>query len=535
VAVQIESRGQVQDFLDVLRRRVWQVALPALFVIVIGACLATIVPRKFLAETQLELRQVGPSLVGKEGQNAQFQILAPARIKKVVEDLRSPVYLAFSETDRREFLAKIQKNLRVRLNSPGSQSSIFITISYTDVDRAWAGSFLTALRDDWKDDVLELDRNKLKDEMQRLGVERGKLEKQFLKEEEDLAELKRKNAISPTQPIPGAGGQRSEDPDYDRLQSAKTQLFLTDLALGNTQARILQLEKRLADLPEMISREQLVAGVGHEKEIEAIETRILDLTEKLRGYGKANFRYQRTLNEIGALERKKAGLEGLVTGSELTSHPVPNPERITVRKEIETAKDEEATHAAAHKLLAATIATTQITVSELHDVYREVREREERIGRLKVDLVDAERSYQKKVQEVELTEGPGSNPFAILEEIHVPPKPTEPNPWFIVAFSIVAGLGAGVGLAVGLEYSKSCFRSIYDISRVMVVPVLGNINTIVTRREARLRRTRRLAVACASALILGSLSFVTWAWTAESGFLSPSLRNAIEDLRSALK
>jgi hypothetical protein len=69
----------------------------------------------------------------------------------------------------------------------------------------------------------------------------------------------------------------------------------------------------------------------------------------------------------------------------------------------------------------------------------------------------------------------------------------------------------------------------------MVVPVLGNINGIVTRREARSRRTRRLVVGAASFLFLGSLAFVTWAWSAESALLSPSLRNAIEDLRSALK
>ena len=52
----------------------------------------------------------------------------------------------------------------VRPDFPGNQSSVFITILYTHVDRIWAGTFLRALRDDWKDDVLEQDRNKLKDE-----------------------------------------------------------------------------------------------------------------------------------------------------------------------------------------------------------------------------------------------------------------------------------------------------------------------------------------------------------------------------------
>jgi hypothetical protein len=190
---------------------------------------------------------------------------------------------------------------------------------------------------------------------------------------------------------------------------------------------------------------------------------------------------------------------------------------------------------AERRVLEDAIKSQNQTVADLHDAYREVREREDRIGRLQANLKRVDGLYQDRVQQVELSEGPRGNPFAILEEVSVPPKPTEPNPLMLVAFSIAAGLGIGVGLAVLLEYSKSCFRSVYDVSRVMVVPVLGNINSIVTRREAKLRRTRRLAVGAASFLLLGSLSFVTWAWSAESALLSPSLRNAIEDLRSALK
>jgi len=104
-----------------------------------------------------------------------------------------------------------------------------------------------------------------------------------------------------------------------------------------------------------------------------------------------------------------------------------------------------------------------------------------------------------------------------------------------VVASLLGGIALGLAVAFLAEFSKSCFRSVYDVSRVMVTPVLGNINSIVTRREAKIRRTRRLVVGAASFLFLGSLGFVTWAWSAESALLTPSLRNAIEDLRSALK
>lgn len=532
MAVPIEARGQIQDFLDVLRRRAWQIAVPAVFVIVIGSCFTAIVPRKFLARTQLELRQVGAQGVGKEGLNAQFQVKAPARIKRVVEDLKDPVYLALEEPRRIEFLRDVQKNLRVDIQA---QSSIFITLSYADVDRSWSGTLLRALRDDWKEDVLERDKNKLKDERQKLGNERENLEKRLERDLEELANLKRIHGISATQPIPGVSEGRSEDPEFDRLQEAKNQLFETQVSLGKARSMVETLEKRLKDLPERLSSEEVVAGVGHGAEIRKIETEILDLQEVLRGYGRAHTRYQLIQNQIATKEQRKLDLESLVTRGELTRLTVANPEWGELQKEVADARQEVTTLEAAQRILVGAITDSQQTVADLHDAYKEVREREDRISRLQANLKNIDGRYQDRVQQVELSEGPRGDPFAILEEISVPPKPTEPNPLMLVAFSIVTGLGLGVGLAVLLEYSKTCFRSVYDVSRVMVVPVLGNINSIVTRREARIRRTRRLLVGAASFLLLGSLGFVTWAWSAESALLTPSLRNAIEDLRSALK
>jgi uncharacterized protein involved in exopolysaccharide biosynthesis len=278
-------------------------------------------------------------------------------------------------------------------------------------------------------------------------------------------------------------------------------------------------------------------GATHAQEIQETDSKILALQRKLRGYKPANSHYQQIQEETRALERHREDLEGLVTGSELTTVPVDNPRRGILRQEIEDANSEVAALEAKAKSLRATIDDEEATVRDLHEVYLQINLGEERSGRLKNDLAEADSRYQTKVQEAEVAQGPRSNPFAILEEVNVPPKATEPNPWLVVAFSIAAGLGLGVGIAVLLEYTKSCFRSVYDISRVMAAPVLGNINTIVTHKETRQRLTRRVVVGSASALILGSLAFVTWAWAhdQDTGLLSPALRKAIEGLRTALK
>jgi len=537
MAVPIEARGQFQEFLDVLRRRAWQISVPAVFVITIGSCLAVIIPRKFLAKTQLELRQVGLSPISKEGQNAKFQVKAPARIKKVVEELRNPVYQALLETDRREFLKTIDKNLDVQWTAPGQQSSIFITLTYTDLNRGWAGTFLKALREDWTDDVLELDRKKLEEGVRRLGEERDKLLRNYEKEEDALADLKKRNGLSAMQSVPGTGILGGGDPEYDRLQAHKSLMsqIVTDLA--ERRGQIAYKSKLLEKLPERITSEKIVPGSTHASEIRETELRILALEDKLREYKPQHPNFQKLQIEIRDLERRREDLEGLVTASQLTTVMEENPQRAALRRQIEDAEAEVAALEAKRKSLAENILEETKVVQDRHQAFRDVSLAMERINRMKDALIETEGRYQLRVQDAELSKGPRSNPFVILEEINVPNKATEPNPWIVVAFSVVAGLGLGIGLAVLLEFSKSCFRSVYDISRVMATPVLGNINTIVTHRETRQRLTRRLAVGAASFLLLGSLCFVTWAWAQEqdSRFLSPPLRRAIEGLRSVLK
>lgn len=538
MAVQIEARGQIQDFLDVLRRRAWQIAVPAIFVITLGSCLAVIIPRKFLAKTQVEVRQTGPTLVGKEGQNASFQIIAPERIKSVVEEkLRPPAYQAMDETDRREFLKDVAKNLTVLPNVGGQQSSIFITIRYTDVDRVFAGDLLRALRDDWQTDVLDQDKNRLQEEKQRLGNEVENMKNRLEKEEDELSTLRKENGLSAMQPVPGTATNQTADPEYDQLQLHRSLFASYELELAGLQGQ----RKRLADqektTPERVPSEKLLKGTSHEKDIADVQSKLRAANEKLREYKPLHSGYVITRELIRSLEERLEELQGTTTSSSLATIEVENPAYTELQAKIGEVEGKIADLQAKRAGLEKMIRTEEINVGSLHEVYKKVRILEEQIHIHQESLKTAELAHQAKVREAAIASSPKNNPFAILEEVNVPLKATEPNPWLIVILSIAGGLGIGIGLAVLLEYTKSCFRSVYDVSRVLPVPILGNINRIVTKRETKQRLARRLVVGAASLLVLGSVAFVTWAWAhdQESGLLSPALRKAIEGLRAALK
>ncbi len=538
MAVQIESRGQIQDFLDVLRRRAWQIVVPAIFVITIGSCLAVIIPRKFLAKTQIEVRQTGPTLVGKEGQNANFQIKAPERIKSVIEEkLRPPAYQALSEADRTDFLKDVVKNLQVNPTPAGPTGSIFVTITYTDVDRVFAKDLLRALSEDWQKDVLEQDKNRLKEEKELLGRERDNIDDKLGREEETLSTLRKDNGLSAMQPVPGTATQQTEDPEYNRLQQHRSQVSEIDLKLANLRGKKAKLEESAKLLPQTVPSSKVLAGATHEREIAQVEADIAKNKEKLKEYKPPHSEYAITKNKIAQLQQRLEDLEGSVTESALATIDVQNPAVAEIQSQIATTDGEIAGYDQEKQSLVETIKQETDNVAALHEVYRKVRLAEERITVLKAGLSAADVKYRNKLTEFMTASSPKNNPFAIIEEVNAPLKATEPNPWLIVALSVAAGLGIGTGVAVLLEYTKSCFRSVVDVSRVLPVPILGNINRIVTRRETKHRLTRRLVVAATSILVLGTLAFVTWAWAhdQDSGLLSPALRKAIEGLRAALK
>src|SRR5262249_12856330 len=73
--------------------------------------------------------------------------------------------------------------------------------------------------------------------------------------------------------------------------------------------------------------------------------------------------------------------------------------------------------------------------------------------------------------------------------ISQPPIPvsasTTPNPYLIAIASVIGGMALGVGVALFSEFARSSYRSVGELASVMSVPVLGAIDTIVTRRERR--------------------------------------------------
>jgi capsular polysaccharide biosynthesis protein len=539
MAVQIETQGQLAEFLEILGRRRWQMALPALLVLSLGVTLAVLIPKKYLVSTQIEVRPVNvnlsQALAGREAENAPNQIRAPERIRALLARLKDEEYLALGPIDQEEFLKDVRDDLRVRVERPPNATSSFVQIEYMDMNPKRAVQVLKALRDDWKQDVMDNEKNKADKEAQDLGEKVRQLELAIKAEEDTVSGLKQRNNISATQAIPGGRDQRAEDPEYQRLQKQKDELAARSIALVEAEERVANLERQLTETPERLSEAQLLAGNSNTEELASIETQMVDLDAELRRFKPPASGYKKTLDKRKELEIKRDALKKLVTRSELTSVATVNPRYTQLHTQLEAARLERDQNASVKKHLEQSITEDQKTVDLLYDVYDEIRARSESAALMRKQLEAATLKRDDKANLARMLASRLNDPFSVLAEVQEPGNPTEPNPWLITAFALVAGMALGLSIALSAEYGRNCFRSVHDISRVMVAPVLGTIGSILTTRQRRLRRLQRVLVGGLCAVVIVGLSFVTFAWARNPELLSPQLRARIEHLRDKLR
>lgn len=535
MATQVESQTQLQDFLDILKRRKWQVILPAAIVLALGSAFAVIVPKKYVARTQVELRPVGISISAKDGANASYQIRSMNRIHKVLKERQTPEFLALSPDDQATFLQRVQDDVRVTVTSTTNQGATFVNIEFVDVDREFAKDYLRALRTDWIEDVVKRDRNKADDELQKLREEKTRFERQKKEEEANLTELRRVEGLSPTQPTPGSQNPRFEDPLFARLKENESEKKRIEQELPVLATELATMRTRLNDTPAKLTREDVLEAQTNEGELRELEIEITQLSEQMSGLKPQHPKF-RTLSE--RLDEKRSTrdkLQRLVLKGSVQTTTVDNPERAVVQKRIDDLELEIQRKRAAWDGLRTAIEADSSRVEEMQDVYRDEREYVDSIGRLAQSLLESTLKYNAQARLVDQLSSPLADPFYITSDVFADSKPTEPNPWLIIAMSLAAGLGIGLSIAVLGEYSKSCFRSVADISRSMAIPVLGAISTIQTRGERRGDRVRRALVGLSGLALIAAIVFVTWAWAKDAQLLSQGMRDAIESLRAKLR
>ena len=104
--------------------------------------------------------------------------------------------------------------------------------------------------------------------------------------------------------------------------------------------------------------------------------------------------------------------------------------------------------------------------------------------------------------------------FRLLEAARAPERPVSPNRPQLNLLGVIAGLALGLGFVALAEYRDSTFKSDDDIVTSLSLPVLAMIPNMVTSRERRQIRRRRVMLSVTAVLLalVAGATTIWWVW-----------------------
>ncbi|MEZ6013716.1 MAG: Wzz/FepE/Etk N-terminal domain-containing protein [Planctomycetota bacterium] len=544
MAVEVEGTSQVEEFLGILRRRAWWIVVPTILFGTLGIAVAVIVPKKYVSFARVLVRDVSgliqPSANGSvsrmEGLVAPYVVGSRERVGEVLANLRWPEYLDLTIPEQAEYGDRLSEGLMIGLESAqinmGAQI-VNVRFRHTQPQRAY--DFVNSLVRSWKQGVQTRFQESERSRLETLKVGHDRLEAERATVSQSLEEKRRANRIRPDIEFDQRGTPNFTGGQFDELDRIKVTIDETENEIAELELSIARFTAERDKLPEFdTSGPQVATGSSVMDDIRSLENERQRLLEKMTESGLTvhNSAYKLAKKRIDAINQSLDELRGFtVSGARAPEVKVVHPKRVELRQVIEQAQVDLAHLKERQERNIARRTELEGETDRLQRELQDIRVLDARFNELSTQIEEMGTKLKLQEAQVATIAGDAGTFFEDLNTPLVPQKPTEPNPIIISVLGIFMGLAIGLGLAVLMELSRSTFRNARDISRVMVVPVLGTVNRIVTRRQRARQLFARTGVAVGMLAFVSVIGYVTWAWVYDTDSLSGPLRSAIEGLR----
>ncbi len=541
MAVEVESTSQFDEFKRLLRRRAWTILLPGLLISALGISVAVLVPKKYVSTTRVMLRDLEVAGGGtggtSEGRVAEHTIRSPQRVRAVLQDLNWLEYASLGNTERVQYVEKTLDNLTVEtppMDRLATQQLVRAEFAHVDAPRAQ--EFLRELMDRWRMEVLERRQSQVRQAYADLKDAREEISGVLRGIGEEISLLRQTHGI-----YPGSTGTEGRDdaqaPQFVRLDEARAELeAMSDdvFRLEEALARLEAERDRMEDEVPFVTRSE---AEDLTQQLAAVDAKISELEARIltEGWLPAHSRYRAVQGEIARLREQRDSLVASQSAPYEDRLMVPNDAKLAKAAQAEEARRALEASESARQGMADRVAAMELEVRELQDAFVQIAGLLDEQERKNAVLETTETRLEALRQELVQLDSPLADPFEVQDPASLPVSPTEPNPWLIGLFSVLAGFAIGTGTALGKEFSGTSFRSPGDIARTMAVPVLGTVNLIVTRSQARRRGAAPGTgggLTAPGGLVVG---YVTWAWVNNQSLLSGEVLRVIEEFRSAFE
>ena len=551
MALQCQTTNPISDFGALVRRQLWSILLPFAFVSAVGVMVAELMPRRYDVSTKIKVPE-GVGEIQRDVNSAKNDMVAEPLVRSVIEAQEWPDFIGLPEEEKRDYVKRLTKNILPRVEGAGKSSggSNFVIVLYSDSEGSRAERFLNSLRDRYIENVVKGARADAKEKLETYKKLRDDNRATYQQAEKAKTDLVKDKNLSVALPSAGNAQSRTEDPIQARLAQSKMQLANAEQSLVEERARLEVQEHLKALEPDQVPESSIPAianaasakgSVADDlaKQIRELELGILEKREKLKDYRPPASAYQRIEDGIAKDQARIDMLKGESAPSATNTGQqrfVPNPQIAVYDQELSAAKTSIAG-------LEVTVSSLKTAITELtrentarQDWYLQLSYLDREVQTANTNFELADQAYQAQSTRVALLEGPLANPFDVVEIAKASDIPSAPNVPIFILISAFLGLAIGFGSALTSEFLRNGFRGIPDLTRGLAVPVLGAVNLITTRAQARRRRTRHIMIATSSAIIVGSVLWITWAYQHDSlRLLGPRLTKLIDDVRLAFR
>lgn len=545
MAIEVEGTSQVEEFVNILRRRAWWIAIPTIVIGTLGIAVAVIVPKKHVTSAQVLVRDVtgmvkessAGAVSRMEAFVAPHVIRSRERVAQALNELQWPDYLELGSEEQNEYRAAILDDLVIQLIAVQTQTGAQIVqarFSHTVPERAY--DFLSKIIVSWKTEVQGRFEASERTRLETLKTTENQLNAELTKVSQDLEIKRRAHKIRPDVVLQGRDrASFAASNEFDELAAVSKLIDEDEELLKDLEARIAVWQEQYNAARPMVPRPQgtsATGGIADEIALRLTEIQELQQAIDKSGWTVNSSRYRLAQKEIEAKVNQVEELRAIGAGGATTlEDEVVNPKRVELAGLIEDARAEYALAEARRARNVAKLEQLTNVTDRLYKEYQEIDRLQATFDNLKTHLEEVGTTRALQESQVATIESDAGKFFEDLETPRLPLRPTTPNPFIIAGLFLVVGLTLGLGLAVLSELSRSTFRNARDLSRVMVVPVLGTVNRIVTRRQRSRLFFAHVTLATVTLAIVSVVGYVTWAWVNDRDALSKPVRSAIDGMR----
>jgi hypothetical protein len=494
-------------YIDLLRRRRWQVVPMSLIGLIVGAVVAFFVPRYYVVDTFIEYHRP-PTDPGPKSAGAREDPFGPIvqNAKYTLPQAAGPVMKALgwdeaTETDEfqlRENTKAVEQRITVIDVTQKNPDYAQLQVSYRDRDGRRAADFLNGVLEEWRQSQL------------RALSQRAQAMKKDANGRVQQANLFY-DAINKSlqQMALRYGFSRAQSPEAQRAEAleAEKDLHAKEQKQDDLRAELTRLETLIARL----TRDQ--------DKLPRFADPTTDLADR---FPPTHPKYKKYLalvsiresleNVVGEghplrafLEKDAEFLEQQLIGKAVEGGSVPNPLIKLLQNKIEDAQAEREVKKtqftdvteridAAQKLRAARESNAADWLAALNQLGLAQRAQESAQDAL------AAADYVNSALTIE--------PPISFSRVAPPSRPTDPNILLVAALGCVVGLAVAIGLVLLLDVVQSSFKTVDDVERALPVPVLGGMSHFETEEQRRRVRTSRLRASVIAASFLVSAVIV---------------------------